>query len=225
MLENALVISLVIAGIAIFAIIALSTGLVSRSSLFDTSEEESWTEPIFYGLAIVAALAFFSWFNLRLTGTPLVLEMNVTGAIVPILVSSYLVVHVRAGWRSYLIATLAVTGLASLLTQMTVEGVHIPIISWILIVAVCAGLSYVLTHGQLRSALAVAYFSATMGMLFGGDVFQLAGSSTYYGPFVIGVGGIMDFVFLTGVMSVALIVVSHHLMEFVSSHRPAKHGS
>lgn len=225
MLENALIISLVIAGIAIFAIIALSTGLISRSSLLSTSDDDSWTEPIFNGLAIVAALAFFSWFNLRLTGTPLILEMNVTGAIVPILVSSYLVVHVRAGWRSYLVTTMVVAGLASLLTQMTMEGVYIPIISWILIVAVCASLSYVLTNGQMRSALAVAYFSATMGMLFGGDVFQLAKSSTYYGPFIIGVGGMIDFVFLTGVMSVVLILASHHLMEFVSSHRAIKQES
>jgi len=222
MLESALLISLVIAGIVIFAIIALSTVLITRSSLSSSSENEFWIEPLFNGIAIVAALAFFSWFNLQLTATPLVLEMNVTGALLPIIVSSYLLVHVRASWKIYLITTVAITSLAAVLTTITMEGVYISIYSWVLIVAVCALLSYFLTEGHLKNALAVAYFSATMGMLFGGDVLQLANAPAYYGPFTVGVGGIIDFVFLTGVMAVAVILVSHHIMELAAARKSAK---
>jgi uncharacterized membrane protein len=70
--------------------------------------------------------------------------------------------------------------------------------------------------------LALAYVSASLGMLFGGDVLQLVGYTTYMGVYVIGIGGLMDFVFLSGVVAVALIASAHYLVAFARSHMAAR---
>ncbi|MCU0861586.1 MAG: DUF1614 domain-containing protein [Methanomassiliicoccales archaeon] len=222
MLDAALVVALVIAGVAIVAIMVMAYRMFFSQSLMDNSEDDPWTEPLFNALAIVAVLAFCSWFNLRLIGAPVSLEMNVTGAIVPIFISAYLLVNVRAGWRRYLLAITAVAALGYLATDMGPQGVYIHVGLWILVVAACATLSYLLAKGDLRQALALAYVSASLGMLFGGDVLQLVGYTTYMGVYVIGIGGLMDFVFLSGVVAVALIASAHYLVAFARSHMAAR---
>lgn len=205
--------ALLLACIGIVVLMVLIFGVLSGSSLLDPSDEDSWTEPIFNALIIVGLLAFFSWFNLSLVGASVPVQLNVTGVIVPILVSSYLLVNVRLGWRKYLLVTITIALLGFLLTELHPEGVFIPIVSWMAIVVAAAVLSYRMVQGDPTKAAALAYVASSLGMLFGGDVLRMAQYPLYEGPFAIGVGGIMDFVFITGVVAVALIWTLHYLMH------------
>ena len=225
MIEPALIIILVIAGMAMVAVMTFSFRFVFRSSLLDVTDDETWTEPLFNGLAIVAVLAFLSWFNLRLTPSPALIELNVTGAIVPIIVSIYLLFSIRAGWARYLAVTSVVATMAFLMTEMSLQGIFISIWAWIFIVVVCVSLSLLLSPGDVRGAMGIAYVSSSMGMLLGGDVLKFLIAGDFQGPFIIGAWGLMDFVFLSGVISIALILVYHAFLRLISSIARVRVGS
>jgi uncharacterized membrane protein len=128
-----------------------------------------------------------------------VIAVNVGGALIPSLLSFYLLLKNRI-WSSAAGATLVVTVACYLLAQ-PVPGIGIAIPSLIPpIIAATVALLVARTN-----VAAVAYVSGSLGTLIGADLFNLSKVQGLGAPVVsIGGAGTFDGVFLTGIIAVLL---------------------
>jgi uncharacterized membrane protein len=128
-----------------------------------------------------------------------VIAINVGGALIPTLLSLYLLLKNRI-WNSAAVATLVVTVACYLLAQ-PVPGIGIAIPSLIPpIIAATAALLVARTN-----VAAVAYISGSLGTLIGADLLNLSKVQGLGAPVVsIGGAGTFDGVFLTGIIAVLL---------------------
>ena len=129
--------------------------------------------------------------------------LNVGGALVPIVVSAYVLLEHPSIWYSSLIG-IALTSIAVHLVARKVEGVGIVTPAFIppLAAAVVA-----LLVSQNYPAM-VAYVSGTMGALIGADLTNLRGIGKLGARVAsIGGGGTFDGVFLTGLIAVLLVTL------------------
>ncbi len=130
----------------------------------------------------------------------MIIAINVGGAIVPLILSLYLMLK----WGMFfepLLATLLV-GVITYFFARPVAGVGIamPIFIPPIIAAAIA-----LFYGTGPHAPAVAYIGATMGTLLGADIFHLKDLKKIYAPVAsIGGAGTFDGIFLAGVIAVIL---------------------
>jgi uncharacterized membrane protein len=125
-----------------------------------------------------------------------VVAINVGGALLPILLSLYLLFHHRMYGRMLLgvaIVAVIVHGLARI-----VPGVGIAVPMFIPpLVAAAVGLIL-----SFRRAPPVAYVAGSMGTLLGADIFNLARITELGAPVIsIGGAGTFDGVFLTGIIA------------------------
>ena len=132
-----------------------------------------------------------------------VIAMNVGGAVIPGLLSLYLVVKNRI-WVSSAIATLCVAFACYLLaTPVPGVGIAIPIIAPPLITSIVAML---IARGNVP---AVAYVSGSLGTLVGADLLNLGKIQGLGAPIAsIGGAGTFDGIFLTGIVAVLLASLS-----------------
>jgi len=130
-----------------------------------------------------------------------VIAVNVGGAVIPILVSAYvLVTHATLLWAA-LAGTIVVAIMVHLMARK-VKGVGIVTPS-ILPPVVAAVVSYLLVPG---SPAVVAYVSGTLGALIGADLTNLGGAGKLGARMLsIGGAGTFDGVFLTGLVAVLLV--------------------
>ncbi|MEM0449619.1 MAG: DUF1614 domain-containing protein [Methanomassiliicoccales archaeon] len=217
--------ALAIAAAAIIVILILAFRSLTSQDFFMDDDSDGWIEPFFNAFIIVSLLGFLSWFNLRLIEEPVSLEMNVTGAFVPVLVSSYLLVHVPVGWNKYSISFIMMAALAYLTTDFNANGVHININHWFLIILACAFISYILAGLNLRKSLALSYVSASLGMLFGGDVMHLYEYQESMGTFIFGFSGLLDFIFLSGILAVAFVGAIHYITNSIGIQPIIEHDA
>jgi uncharacterized membrane protein len=128
-----------------------------------------------------------------------VIAINVGGALIPTLLSLYLLLKNRI-WNSAAVATLVVTVACYLLAQ-PVPGIGIAIPSLIPpIIAATVALLVARTN-----VAAVAYISGSLGTLIGADLLNLSKVQGLGAPVVsIGGAGTFDGVFLTGIIAVLL---------------------
>ena len=128
-----------------------------------------------------------------------VVAVNIGGAVIPALLSLYLLIRNRI-WGLAAIATLVVTFACYLLAQ-PVPGIGIAIPSLVPpIIAAMAALLVARTN-----VAAVAYISGTLGTLIGADLLNLGKVQGLGAPVVsIGGAGTFDGIFLTGIIAVLL---------------------
>jgi uncharacterized membrane protein len=128
-----------------------------------------------------------------------VLAVNLGGAVVPTLLSLYLIVKNRLYFQS-LVGVLFVTLVTHSLAQ-PVPGVGIAVPTLIPPIA-AAGVAWLLSR---RQAPCVAYVSGSLGTLIGADLLNLGLIQGLGAPVAsIGGAGTFDGIFLTGILAVLL---------------------
>jgi uncharacterized membrane protein len=127
---------------------------------------------------------------------PTIVALNVGGALIPILVSLYLLARTRMFVRM-LIGTAVVAAVVHSLAELIPgHGIAVPVIAPPL---VAAGVALLLAF---RRAPPVAYVAGSMGTLIGADLLNLGKIARLGAPMVsIGGAGTFDGVFLTGILA------------------------
>ena len=151
-----------------------------------------------YAFAVMLLSLLGSHVNIPLYATPggTVVALNVGGALIPILVSLYLVAH-----TGMLVRMLIGTALVAVIVHQiayVVPGVGIAV-PMLVPPLVAAGVALILAF---RRAPPVAYVSGSMGTLVGADLLNLRQIGRLGAPLVsIGGAGTFDGVFLTGILA------------------------
>ncbi|HNS05488.1 MAG TPA: DUF1614 domain-containing protein [Candidatus Saccharicenans sp.] len=135
-----------------------------------------------------------------------VLAINVGGAIIPSLISLYLIFHWGMLFWEFVIATGIVTFLVNRVAR-PVKGLGIatPALFPPLVAALVAFLVSLISPDGFQSAPVIAYVSGTLGTLIGADLLNLKKIPELGAPVAsIGGAGTFDGVFLTGIIAVVL---------------------
>jgi uncharacterized membrane protein len=145
----------------------------------------------FYGMRYVVPLVT-SW-----PGT--VLAVNVGGAVIPTLMSTYLVLR----YQLWLKATIAVAVIAVVIHSMATPvhgvGIAVPVFAPVVVTAI---LAFILSR---EYAAPLAYVGGSMGTLVGADLLNLDKIGGLGAPVAsIGGAGSFDGIFLTGILAVLL---------------------
>src|SRR6266536_258665 len=145
----------------------------------------------FFGMRYVVPLVVAS------PGT--VLAVNVGGAVIPALMSTYLVIR----YQLWLKAALAIAAIAFIIHSMAtpVHGIGIAVPVFVPVVAT-AILAFILSRDY---AAPLAYIGGSMGTLIGADLLNLGRIGRIGAPVAsIGGAGTFDGIFLTGILAVLL---------------------
>jgi uncharacterized membrane protein len=132
-----------------------------------------------------------------------VVAINLGGAVIPILLSLYLLARRRI-WLPGIIATACVSVVCFMLAR-PVQGAGITIPVFIPPIAAC-GISCLLAWNQ---APAVAYVSGSLGTLIGADLMNIGSIQSLGTPVAsIGGAGTFDGIFITGIFAVVLASIA-----------------
>jgi len=128
-----------------------------------------------------------------------VLAVNIGGAVIPTLMSAYLVIR----YQLWLRATLAVVAIAFVIHSMATPvhglGIAVPVFAPVVATAI---LAFILSR---EYAPPLAYIGGSMGTLIGADLLNLDKISGLGAPVAsIGGAGTFDGIFLTGILAVLL---------------------
>jgi len=151
-----------------------------------------------YAFAVMLLSLLGSYVNIPLyqVSTRTVVALNVGGALIPILVSLYLLVHTRMFGRMLIGTAVVAAVVHSLAYVVPGVGIAVPMLVPPL---VAAGVALLLAF---RRAPPVAYVSGSMGTLIGADLLNLGLVARLGAPVVsIGGAGTFDGVFLTGILA------------------------
>ncbi len=145
----------------------------------------------FFGMRYVVPMVT-SW-----PGT--VIAVNVGGAVIPTLMSTYLVIR----YQLWLKAAIAVVVIAIIIHTMATPvrgvGIAVPVFAPVIITAI---LAYLLSR---EYAAPLAYIGGSMGTLVGADLLNLGSIGSLGAPVAsIGGAGTFDGIFLTGILAVLL---------------------
>jgi uncharacterized membrane protein len=145
----------------------------------------------FYGMRYVVPLVT-SW-----PGT--VLAVNVGGAVIPAIMSTYLVIRYQL-WLKAAIATAVIAFIIhSMATPVPGIGIAVPVFAPVVTTAI---LAFILSR---EYAAPLAYIGGSMGTLVGADLLNLDKISGLGAPVAsIGGAGTFDGIFLTGILAVLL---------------------
>jgi uncharacterized membrane protein len=162
------------------------------ASVMQTGEEIS-----FFGVHYIVPVV------VRQAGT--VLAVNVGGAVIPVLLSLYLL-YKNEFWVRGLIATAIVAAIMHMLaTPVPGVGIAVPMFIPPVVTAIVAVLM------ARRHAAALAYVSGSLGTLIGADLLNLGAVQRLGAPVAsIGGAGTFDGIFLTGILAVLLAGIFHH---------------
>jgi uncharacterized membrane protein len=128
-----------------------------------------------------------------------VLAVNVGGAVIPTLMSAYLVVRYQL-WLRAVLATAAIAFVIhSMATPVAGIGIAVPVFAPVVTTAI---LAFILSR---EYAAPLAYIGGSMGTLLGADLLNLDKISGLGAPVAsIGGAGTFDGIFLTGILAVLL---------------------
>jgi len=128
-----------------------------------------------------------------------VLAVNVGGAVIPTLMSTYLVIRYQL-WLKATIATAAIAFIIhSMATPVPGIGIAVPVFAPVVATAI---LAFILSR---EYAPPLAYIGGSMGTLIGADLLNLDKISSLGAPVAsIGGAGTFDGIFLTGILAVLL---------------------
>jgi uncharacterized membrane protein len=133
----------------------------------------------------------------RSSGT--VLAVNIGGAVIPTLMSAYLVIRYQLWFK----AALAIIAIAFIIHGMATPvrgiGIAVPVFAPVIVTAI---LAFILSR---EYAPPLAYIGGSMGTLIGADLLNLDKISGLGAPVAsIGGAGTFDGIFLTGILAVLL---------------------
>jgi uncharacterized membrane protein len=145
----------------------------------------------FFGMRYVVPLVVQS------PGT--IIAVNIGGAVIPTLMSAYLVIR----YQLWLQATLAVIAIAFVIHTMATPvhgiGIAVPVFAPVIVTAI---LAFILSR---EYAPPLAYIGGSMGTLIGADLLNLDKIGGLGAPVAsIGGAGTFDGIFLTGILAVLL---------------------
>jgi uncharacterized membrane protein len=145
----------------------------------------------FFGMRYVVPLVT-SW-----PGT--VLAVNVGGAVIPTLMSTYLVIRYQL-WLKAAVATAAIAVVIhAMATPVAGVGIAVPVFGPVVVTAI---LAFLLSR---EYAAPLAYIGGSMGTLIGADLLNLDKVAGLGAPVAsIGGAGTFDGIFLTGILAVLL---------------------
>jgi uncharacterized membrane protein len=128
-----------------------------------------------------------------------ILAVNVGGALIPLLLSIYLVIHYRIFVSSVVATAVVAVVVHQLATPVPGVGISVPLLAPPLVAALTAVLL------SRRYAAPLAYVGGSLGVLIGADLTNLGQLQTLGAPVAsIGGAGTFDGVFLTGIVAVLL---------------------
>lgn len=201
-----LYIIMVVAILLMAIIIALMMYGFSRVSIMELWDYESWSESFGYALLITFILVTLSFFQVVLVNGDFKASVNFTGVVIPLAVAVYLLVRRRVTVRHAAIAV-GIVALVTLPLVVLREGrVIIDFPWWLLPAGAAAATAWLLVDGQLEKALPLAYIAGSVGMLLGGDILRLLIEPMDLTEVYLGSEGLLDFVFLGGIIACALLV-------------------
>ena len=145
----------------------------------------------FYGMRYVVPLVT-SW-----PGT--VLAVNVGGAVIPTLMSTYLMLRYRLWLRAAIAIVVIAAVIHTMATPVQGVGIAVPVFAPVVTTAI---LAFILSR---EYAAPLAYIGGSMGTLIGADLLNLDKISGLGAPVAsIGGAGTFDGIFLTGILAVLL---------------------
>ena len=145
----------------------------------------------FFGMQYVVPLVS-SW-----PGT--VLAVNVGGAVIPTLMSTYLVIRYQLWLKAAIAIAVIAFVIQSMATPVPGIGIAVPVFAPVVVTAI---LAFILSR---EYAAPLAYIGGSMGTLVGADLLNLDKISGLGAPVAsIGGAGTFDGIFLTGILAVLL---------------------
>jgi uncharacterized membrane protein len=128
-----------------------------------------------------------------------VLAVNVGGAVIPTLMSAYLVLRYQLWLRAALVTVVVALVMHSMATPVPGIGIAVPVFAPVVTTAIIA---FVLSR---EYAAPLAYIGGSMGTLIGADLLNLGNVGGLGAPVAsIGGAGTFDGIFLTGILAVLL---------------------
>jgi uncharacterized membrane protein len=145
----------------------------------------------FYGMRYVVPLVT-SW-----PGT--VLAVNVGGAVIPTLMSTYLVLRYQLWFKAAIATAIIAAVIHSMATPVAGVGIAVPVFLPVVTTAILASIL------SREYAAPLAYIGGSMGTLIGADLLNLDKINGLGAPVAsIGGAGTFDGIFLTGILAVLL---------------------
>ena len=128
-----------------------------------------------------------------------VLAVNVGGAIIPTLMSIYLVLRYQLWLRAAIAVIVVALVIHSMATPVRGVGIAVPVFAPVVVTAI---LAFILSR---EYAAPLAYIGGSMGTLIGADLMNLGKINGLGAPVAsIGGAGTFDGIFLTGILAVLL---------------------
>jgi uncharacterized membrane protein len=145
----------------------------------------------FYGMRYVVPLVT-TW-----PGT--VLAVNVGGAVIPTIMSTYLVIRYQLWFKAAIATVVIALIIHSMATPVAGIGIAVPVFAPVVTTAI---LAFILSR---EYAAPLAYIGGSMGTLIGADLLNLDKVAGLGAPVAsIGGAGTFDGIFLTGILAVLL---------------------
>jgi hypothetical protein len=201
-----LYIIIVVAILLMALIIALVMYGLESISVMELWDYESWSEPFGYALLITFILVTMSFFQIVLINGDFKASINFTGVVVPLAVAFYLLVRRKVTVRNAAISMCVVALISFPLVALRGGQVVIDFPWWLLPAGAAAATAWLLTDGNLEKALPLAYIAGSIGMLLGGDLIRLLIYPGDLTEVYLGANGLLDFVFLGGIISCGLLI-------------------
>ncbi len=139
-----------------------------------------------------------------------ILGINTGGAIIPLLISFYLVYKRKISYKQVLIATIIVTIITFFITRVEpTQGVVASFPYWIIPAILACFTSIIIFNKNFAKGAVLSYSSSTFGVIIGADLLHLKelinNSPTKLGTMAtIGGAVVFDLIFLTGIFAVLL---------------------
>jgi uncharacterized membrane protein len=176
------------------------------------------------GYGIIDDYIGFSFSNIKLfTCNNWIVGINTGGAIIPILLSIYLIIKKKLPIKKIGLGIITVSIVTFFVTYPDpTRGIVSPFPLWFIPAFLASILSVILLWKNFRQAAPLAYVSGTIGVLIGADLFHLPGLLNYQAqnasPAVIGGANVFDMVFITGILA----VIVDGLFMYQKKHREKK---
>jgi len=150
----------------------------------------------------------------RFVENKIVIALNIGGCIIPIIMSSILLIGLRMYPATYIAVAsgILVTCVVTYYSSRAIPGLGIAVPS--LIPPLIASLSAIILVREIWLAIPVAYVSGSLGSLIGADVLRLKKDLykfvNIYGPALLSIGGAgtFDGIYLSGILAVLLVYIT-----------------
>lgn len=219
---------LLISMVLLSVVVLLGIFSMMSTSLMNMVEGEAWNEIIALALVAVLAAVILSIFEFEVLSDPKKISVNFTGVLVPLSLSIVVLILHRAHLGSMMATIGIISVVAFFLTSVESNMVVISFPFWLVPPAIAAlfgyytvrgDVDYHTSAGKMRLA-SITYATGSLGMLIGGDLFNIPVMLAMEGNnLILGAGGILDFVFLTGVIGIAMAWVGQKAHDYWQEYR------